>query len=250
MTHYIAKKPDAKGIVHFTSEENATWKILIERQLQTIKNRACPEFLHGLKMLDMPLDRIPQCEEMSAKLTAATNWSIAPVDTIIPLEKFFSLLAHRQFPAATFIRIREELDYLEEPDIFHEFFGHCPLLTQPAYADFIQWYGMNALGKNKKTQSLLGRLFWFTVEFGLIQTKDGLRIYGGGILSSHEETQYALESSIPKRSPFDLATILNTEYRYDQIQKQYFYINDLKDLFELKSEKIIQLVEHQVGDAK
>lgn len=246
MTKYIAKKPDVHGRIDFTVEENETWKILITRQMQTIQNRACPEFISGLKKLDMPMDRIPQCTEISAKLTKATHWSVAAVDTIIPLETFFALIANRQFPAATFIRCREELDYLQEPDIFHEFFGHCPLLTHPAYADFVQWYGAQALGKDKKTQSLLGRLFWFTIEFGLVKTVEGLRIYGGGILSSHEETHYALENLAPQRLPFDLIKVLNTEYRYDQIQKCYFYLNDLAELFELKSEKIIQLIDNMV----
>jgi phenylalanine-4-hydroxylase len=246
MSKYVAKKPDNNGYIHFTPEENETWQILITRQMETIKDRACPEFLTGLKALAMPIDHIPQCSEISAALTAASGWSVTPVDAIIPLEKFFSLLAARQFPAATFIRTRADLDYLQEPDIFHEYFGHCPLLTHPAYADFVQWYGEHALGKNKKTQSLLGRLFWFTVEFGLVHTAAGLRIYGGGILSSHAEAQYALESTVPERLPFDLIKILMTEYHYDQIQKVYFCLSDMKELFELKSDKVIQLVEQMV----
>lgn len=243
MTKYIAKKPDTNGNIAFTEEENGTWQILIERQMQTIQNRACDEYLLGLQKLNMPYNRIPQCHEISAVLQECTGWSVVPVNTIIPLEQFYTLLSNRQFPAASFIRIREELDYLQEPDIFHEYFGHCPMLTIPAYADFVHWYGVNALRVNKPAQSLLGRLFWFTVEFGLMQTSQGTRIYGGGILSSHAETVYALESQEPDRKLFDVNTILHMPYRYDQIQKCYFVINQLADLYQLKNDRIIQHVE-------
>jgi phenylalanine-4-hydroxylase len=243
MTKYIAKASNAKGIVDFTDEENDIWRILFERQMEVVQNRACDEYLAGLKALDMPSDRIPQCGEISEVLKQKTGWSVAPVEAIIPLEDFFTLLANKRFPAATFIRIREELDYLQEPDIFHEFFGHCPLLTNQAYADFVQWYGENALRTSKKAQALLGRLFWFTVEFGLINTTKGLRIYGGGILSSYEETIYALESEIPQRIAFDLDKILQTPYRYDVIQNCYFVVDAIADLFTLKSDSILQQVE-------
>ena len=241
MTKYIAKKPDKNGIIDFTAEENETWRILIERQMKVIQNRACDEFLDGLKKLNFPHDRVPQCAEVSKALNAATGWSVVPVDALIPLKEFFRLLANRQFPAASFIRIRAELDYLQEPDIFHEYFGHCPLLMNQAYADFVQWYGETVLQTSKEVQTLLGRLFWFTIEFGLIQTTKGMRVYGGGILSSFEETVYALESKLPERFPFDVKTVLNTSYRYDEIQKAYFVINDLADLFKLKTNMIIDL---------
>ena len=241
MTKYIAKKPDESGYIHFTAEENETWKILIERQLEVVKNRACKEFIHGLEKLNLPLDRIPQCQEISAVLQQCTGFSVVPVSAIIPLKEFFRLLANRQFPAASFIRIREELDYLQEPDIFHEYFGHCPLLTDPSYADFVQWYGETALNADKHTRSILGRLFWFTIEFGLVQTENGLRIYGGGILSSFSETKYALESEIPQRNAFKLAKILNTHYRYDEIQKEYFVLENLSHLFKIKEQPILKI---------
>lgn len=250
MTKYIAKTPDSRGHIDFTTEENETWKILFERQSEIIKNRACNEYIDGLNALEMPSQRIPQCGEISEVLKAKTGWSVQPVNAIIPLEKFFNLLANRQFPAATFIRIREELDYLQEPDIFHEYFGHCPLLTNQAYADFVQWYGENALRASKKAQTLLGRLFWFTIEFGLINTADGLRIYGGGILSSYQETVYALESTNPERLPFNVEKILNTPYRYDEIQKHYFVVNQIADLFTLKTGSILDMVEGMVGGAQ
>jgi phenylalanine-4-hydroxylase len=243
---YRAKRPNSSGHVDFTATENDTWKILFERQIEVVKGRGCDEYLKGLKTLDMSAHRIPQCGEISEVLQATTGWSVVPVEAIIPLEDFFSLLAKRQFPAATFIRIREELDYLQEPDIFHEFFGHCPMLTQQAYADFVQWYGEQALTTTPKAQSLLGRLFWFTIEFGLINTLDGLRIYGGGILSSYQETIYALDSPTPERVPFDLEKVLHTPYRYDEIQKCYFIINDMAELFKLKTHEIIHQVETMI----
>lgn len=241
MTKYIAKKPNKNGYIDFTAHENATWQILIERQLEVIKNRACDEFIEGLNKLALPINKIPQCNELSEVLRSCTGFSVVPVDAIIPLERFFQLLANRQFPAATFIRLREELDYLQEPDIFHEFFGHCPLLTNNAYADFVQWYGETALKAEKKVQSLLGRLFWFTIEFGLINTTQGLRIYGGGILSSFSETIFSLENETPKRVPFELLQVFNTPYRYDIIQDKYFVINELAELFQVKGENILDI---------
>jgi phenylalanine-4-hydroxylase len=242
MSKYIAKQVNANGRIDFTAEENETWKILFERQMKIVGSRACKEFITGLQKLNLPHDRIPQCEEISAKLFAETGWSVAPVAAVIPLEIFFGLLANRQFPAATFIRTREDLDYLQEPDIFHEYFGHCPLLTNAAYADFVQWYGEHALKTNKKAQSYLGRLFWYTIEFGLIQSDEGLRIFGGGILSSYAETFYALESETPLRLDFDIDKMLATPYRYDEIQTTYFVLNNIAQLFELKTDAIIEKV--------
>jgi phenylalanine-4-hydroxylase len=240
---YFAKQPDKNGFIHFTHEENLTWQLLMERQLKVVEQRACDEFVLGLKKLNFRKDRVPQCVEVSEILKAETGWSVVPVPALIPLSQFFNLLANRQFPAASFIRVREELDYLQEPDIFHELFGHCPMLTHQGYADFIQWYGDAALHTDKKIQSILGRLFWFTIEFGLLQTPDGMRIYGGGILSSFSETLYALESHEPQRKPFNLLHVLNKSYRYDVIQDCYFYLNNLDELFRLKSNTIIEIAE-------
>lgn len=246
---YVAKQPDHDGHIHFTAEENAVWEILIKRQIEVIKNRASKEFIDGLQQLNLPLDRIPQCEELSAVLRAKTGWSVKPVAAIIPINDFFQLLANRQFPAATFIRVREELDYLQEPDIFHEYFGHCPLLTNQTFADFMQWYGEIALSVPKAVQTLLGRLFWFTVEFGLIQTPQGIRVYGGGILSSYQETIYALESETPQRLAFDLPKVLRTPYFYDRIQERYFVINNISELYHLKSAEIVELAKSIARDS-
>ncbi|OAI46610.1 phenylalanine 4-monooxygenase [Gammaproteobacteria bacterium SCGC AG-212-F23] len=240
---YVSKQPDSNGFIAFTEEENQTWKILFERQIKVIEGRACDDFLIGLKKLDFPKDRVPQCAEVTAVLNACTGWSVVPVAAMIPLEEFYRLLANKQFPAASFIRLREDLDYLQEPDIFHEYFGHCPLLTNPAYADFVHWYGNIALSTNRKVQSILGRLFWFTIEFGLMQTSQGMRIYGGGILSSFGETIYALENKVPKRKKFDLIEVLNQPYRYDIMQDRYYFIENIEELFAIRKNEIVIMAE-------
>lgn len=250
MTKYIAKKVDANGHINFSPEENETWKILFERQIEVVQTRACPEYLLGLKKLNMAHDHIPQCDEISKVLRAETGWSVVPVQAIIPLEDFFGLLANRQFPAASIIRTREDLDFLQEPDIFHEYFGHCPLLTNKAYADFIQWYGEHALKTNRKAQSFLGRLFWYTIEFGLIETDAGLRIFGGGILSSFKESFYSLDSAEPKHHAFDVDKMLATPYFYDRIQTNYFVLSSMEQLFELKTDAIISKVEHLIQESQ
>jgi phenylalanine-4-hydroxylase len=241
MSNYHSKALSESGIVNYTEEENETWKLLLTRQRDVVRSRACSEFLEGLEYLDFPYDRVPQCHEVTHKLQEATGWSVKAVPALISLKEFFHLVAHKQFPAATFIRKREELDYLKEPDIFHEFFGHCPLLTNQAYADFIEWYGKTALQASQKIQSLLGRLFWFTIEFGLLRSNSGLCIYGGGILSSFEETVYSLESPKPTRDPFDIHKVINTPYRYDLIQERYFVLEALSDLYEIQKLDIINI---------
>jgi phenylalanine-4-hydroxylase len=197
MSNYVAKQPGENGHIEFTDEENGTWKLLYQRQADIIKGRACDAFIEGLDKLNMPKDRVPQCYEVTERLQHLTGWSVIPVPAMISLKQFFTMLSHREFPAASFIRRREELDYLKEPDIFHEYFGHCPMITDQKIADFMEWYGETALTAPKEVQSLLGRLFWFTIEFGLIQSKEGIRIFGGGILSSFEETQFAVDSEEP-----------------------------------------------------
>jgi phenylalanine-4-hydroxylase len=238
-TLYIAKKPDANGYIHYTAEENAVWKTLYLRQVELIKDRACAQYFAGVETLGLSADHIPQCNEVSAILTQKTGWSVKPVEALISFAEFFELLANRQFPAASFIRRFDELDYLKEPDIFHELFGHCPLLTNQAFADFTHAVGILGVKLDKLQRAQLARLYWFTVEFGLINTAQGLRIYGGGILSSKTETVYALESDIPLRRSFDLLEILRTPYRYDELQKTYFIINSFTELFHLMSEDLL-----------
>ena len=239
---YVAKPVDANGMVVYTDEENAVWNELITRQYSIVQNRACDEYIYGLQLLDLPKDRIPQCYEVSEVLRDTTGWSLAPVPALISFDRFFALLANRQFPAATFIRTMEELDYLKEPDIFHEIFGHCPLLTNPAYAAFTETYGKLGLHATAQERVLLARLFWFTIEFGLINTSKGLRAYGGGILSSINETVYCLESGLPQRQPFDALTALRTSYRIDVIQPIYFVLNSFDELYRLIDIDLMALI--------
>ncbi len=241
-THYVSKPVDANGVAHYTEEENAVWQTLIERQIKIIQNRACDEYVEGVKKLHMPVDRIPQCKEVSDILLEATGWQLEPVPALIPFEKFFHLLANRRFPAATFIRTREELDYLEEPDIFHEVFGHSPLLTNKAYAEFTHTYGKLGLNASKEDRALLARLYWFTIEFGLIKKNNNIRIYGGGILSSKGETIYSLEDPTVERRPFDPLEALRTPYRINIMQPIYYVIDSFDTLFDLTNTDLIGLI--------
>jgi len=242
--NYIAKIPDANGFITYTSEENDVWKTLYERQIHVIQKRACDEYLSGLQKLALDTQEIPQLPHVNEKLKALTGWSVQPVEAIIPAEEFFSLLANRQFPAATFIRTMQELDYVKEPDIFHELFGHCPMLTEPVFADFVQAYAQFVLTCEKKDWPLLQRLFWFTVEFGLILTPKGLRIYGGGILSSIGETVYALESDLPQRQLFNVLVALRTPYRIDQMQSSYFVIQRYQELYDFANYNLKNNMQH------
>jgi phenylalanine-4-hydroxylase len=195
-----------------------------------------------LQLLNLPKNRIPQCPEISAALKNATGWQVEPVAALIPAIQFFTLIANKKFPAATFIRRRQELDYLEEPDMFHEAFGHCPLLTNQGYADFTEMYGKLALKASDEDREMLARLYWFTIEFGLINTKRGLRAYGGGILSSNSETKYCIDSPVPIRKPYDPIDILRTPYRIDIMQPVYFVIDNFDVLFHLADMDIMGLV--------
>ncbi|WP_235603035.1 phenylalanine 4-monooxygenase [Piscirickettsia litoralis] len=211
-----------------------------------IQNRACDEFIHGLELLSLPSEHIPQPRDISKTLGKLTGWSVEPVPAIIPVKEFFTLLANKKFPAASFIRRQQDLEYLQEPDIFHEIFGHCPLLTHPAYANFLEHYGKLALQASKEQLRLLERLFWFTIEFGLIKSKQGLRIYGGGILSSIKETQFSLASDEPNRQLFNLHSVITTDYRYDQIQPSYFIINQLEDLYQLMELDLLDITAQHI----
>lgn len=241
-TKYVSKKPDKDGFVNYDTLENETWKILMHRQMPIVANRACQEYLEGLDILQFSEDAIPQLPDVNKRMHAATGWQVEPVSALIGYQRFFELLASKKFPAATFIRTREELDYLQEPDIFHELFGHCPMLTNPIYADFMQKYGEIGVNANEKDQIMLLRLYWFTVEFGLINTTQGLKIYGGGILSSISETPYSIESETPQRKLFDLVDIFRTPYRIDILQTIYFVINDYETLYNILVQDLFGLI--------
>ena len=241
-SHYVAKQADINGVIDYSEQENQTWKTLINRQLKVIENKACQEFLKGLDILQFPTDRIPQLQEVNSRLEKATGWSVTQVPALIDFDTFFSMLAKKQFPAATFIRTPEELDYLQEPDIFHELFGHCPMLCDPACADFMQKYGELGKYASRAERVMLARLYWFTIEFGLINTDKGLRSFGAGILSSISETVYALESYEPERKPFVALETLRTPYRIDMLQKTYFVLDSYKDLFSLANVDLYRLI--------
>lgn len=230
-SRYVAHVPNAQGLVTYSAEENRIWSILFERQMKLLPGRACDEFLQGLDMLGIDSKGIPQLPDVSLRLKEKTGWQVAPVAALISAREFFELLATKHFPAATFIRCEEELDYVQEPDIFHELFGHCPMLTDTVYADFIYDYACKVLTFPESDWPLLQRMFWFTVEFGLINTSQGTRAYGGGILSSISETVYSVESDIPIRILFDPVAAFRMPYRIDMLQPVYFVIEEYRSLY-------------------
>lgn len=223
-----------QGWQHYTAQEHAIWKTLFERQARLLPGRACDAFLQGMRDLAMTADRIPNFEQLSEVLMRRTGWQVVAVPGLVPDDVFFDHLANRRFPAGNFIRGAQELDYLEEPDVFHDVFGHIPMLMNPAIADFIQAYGQGGL----RAQSLgslpqLARVYWYTVEFGLLRQGDeGLRLYGAGIASSYTESQFCLDSPSPNRLRFDIGRVMRTAYRIDDFQETYFVIRDLDELLE------------------
>ena len=230
---YVARQADADGFIHYTDEEHARWQTLMRRQADPLKRYAAPVYLDALQSLQLPQDRIPQCIEVSQKLAGASGWSVVPVPALIDFDTFFAMLARREFPAASFIRSAEEMEYLQEPDIFHEILGHAPLLMHPEYAAFVQAYGEAGCRANAREQVWLARLFWFTVEFGLLQTDVGLRALGAGIVSSSAELPYAIGEPSVERRAFDIIDVLRTPYRIDIMQPVYFVLDELAQLFTL-----------------
>jgi len=242
-SRYVSKKPDAKGFVDYSLEEHRIWRILFERQMELLPGRACDEFLAGLDHLQLGASHIPQLPEVSSRLMQLTGWKVVPVEALISARQFFELLAERCFPAATFIRSEEELNYVQEPDVFHELFGHCPMLTNKIFADFVHDYALKVLKHPESEWALLQRLFWFTVEFGLVETPNGIRAYGGGILSSIEETVHSVESDIPIRALFNPISAFRTPYRIDMLQKIYFVIQNYKQLYEFVTSDVHAFLE-------
>lgn len=231
---YQSKFPDENGLIQYTETEDHTWSRLIKRQNDAIKNRACPEYIEGLKKLNLPIDRVPQVSDVNKVLSAETGWAAEVVPAVIPAEEFFNLLKNKKFPTATFLRVPAEFDYLEEPDVFHEVYGHCPLLTHPAYANYMQEYGNLALNApDKKIRNRLFRLFWFTIEFGLLKNQNGTSVYGGGILSSYKETLHCLENPEVIRKPLDILEAMRTPFRIDIVQPLYYTIGKIDDLFKI-----------------
>lgn len=217
----------------YTEEEHAIWRTLFDRQAKLLEGRAAPEFLEGISALSVTGDGIPDFRRLNDVLQRTTGWSIVAVPGLVPGDIFFQHLAERRFPSTCFIRTKDQLDYLEEPDVFHDVFGHVPLLVNPVFADYMQAYGQGGVkAMNQQALDFLGRLYWYTVEFGLINTPDGMRIYGAGIVSSKGESVYSLEDPAPNRLGFDLMRIMRTQYRIDDYQESYFVIDSFDELFE------------------
>ena len=216
----------------YTAADHDTYRRLYARQAALLPGLACDEFIAALPSLGAS-DHIPRFEGINQRLRQATGWEIVTVPGLIPEVPFFTLLANRKFPVTDWIRTPEEFDYIVEPDVFHDLFGHVPLLFNPIFADHMQEYGKGGL----KAHGLgaceqLSRLYWYTVEFGLIQQKDGLRAYGAGILSSSGELQHAVQSPEPQRLPLDIERVMRTRYKIDSYQQTYFVINSFQELFD------------------
>ena len=217
----------------YTVAEHDRWDRLFKRSQAILRNRACDEFVAMIERLELSESGIPDMAKLSDRLAKLTGWRVVPVKELVPDDVFFNHLANRRFPAGAFIRSEAEMDYLQEPDVFHDIFGHVPLLANPVYADFMQAYGQGgnralALGRLAN----LARLYWYTIEFGLIRSAAGLRIFGAGIMSSVGESVFALESVSPNRIAFNLERVMRTKYVIDDFQQTYFVINSFEKLLQ------------------
>jgi phenylalanine-4-hydroxylase len=230
----------ATGIVEqpwddYTAADHDVWRRLYERQRTLLVGRAADEFLAAQDAMGMTPDRIPKFSDMDSALRDATGWTLVGVEGLLPELDFFDHLANRRFPVTWWIRRPDQVDYIEEPDLFHDLFGHVPLLMNPVFADYMAAYGrggVKAHGIGPEALQMLTRLYWYTVEFGLIRQKDGLRIYGSGIVSSKGESIHCLDSDAPNRIGFDLERIMRTRYRIDTYQKTYFVIDSFEQLID------------------
>jgi len=219
----------------YTAEEHGVWATLFERQRQLLEGRACREFLDNQARFGISATAIPRFDDLNRVLRAATGWELVGVEGLLPELTFFEHLSHRRFPVTWWIRKPEQLDYIAEPDLFHDLFGHVPLLLNPIFAEYMQRYGLGGVkahGIGPEALINLTRLYWYTVEFGLIATPEGLRIYGSGIVSSKGESIYCLEHPAPNRLGFGLERVMRTRYRIDTYQKTYFVIDSFEQLFD------------------
>jgi len=219
--------------ISYSVAEHDRWDRLFKRSRETLRDRACDEFIAMMNTLKLSDSGIPDMEKLSERLEKITGWRVVPVAGLVPDDIFFNHLANKRFPAGAFIRSEQQMDYLEEPDIFHDIFGHVPLLANPIYSDFMQAYGKGGQ-RSKQLGQLphLARLYWYTVEFGLIRTTAGLRIFGAGIVSSTAESVFALESDSPNRIGFDLERVMRTKYVIDTFQPTYFVIDSFEQLLD------------------
>ncbi len=232
----LTTRPDFtidQPVEQYGAVDHAVWQRLYERQTALLPGRVCDAFMDGIRALDMDARRVPEFERLNEKLMTATGWRVVAVPGLVPDDVFFDHLANRRFPATWWMRRPDQLDYLQEPDCFHDVFGHVPLLANPVFADFMQAYGKaGKVAQSLGALPLLARLYWYTVEFGLMRDGDGLRIYGAGIVSSRAETEFSLTSREPNRIGFSLERVLRTQYRIDTFQQTYFVVDDFAQLFE------------------
>ena len=234
----------------YSADEHNRWDRLFSQQLDVLKDRACSDYLHAVKRLALSERGVPDMQRLSDRLEPMTGWRVVPVTELVPDEVFFNHLAHRQFPAGAFIRSEQEMDYLEEPDIFHDIFGHVPLLADPVYADFMEAYGRagnRAIALARLPN--LARLYWYTVEFGLVREAGELKIFGAGIMSSAAESLFALDDPSPHRVEFNLERVMRTKYIIDDFQKVYFVIDSFEQLLEKCAEDFGELYE-RLGNAE
>ncbi len=244
-THMLERPPEGAGADWtipqgwhtYSAAEHAIWDTLFERQAKLLPGRASNAYLRGLDVLRLSKPGIPDFEELSERLVKLTGWQVVAVPGLVPDDVFFDHMANRRFVAGNFIRRADQLDYLQEPDVFHDVFGHVPILADPVFADYLAAYGRGgqralSLGGLK----YLSRLYWYTVEFGLIQEPEGLRIYGSGIVSSAAESRFALDDPSPNRIGFDLVRVMRTEYRIDDFQQNYFVTPSFDELLRVTVE--------------
>ena len=232
----------------FTADQHKTWDELVAQQSQALVGYACDAFLSGLDFLRLSKPGIPEFGELNERLRAATGWEVVAVPGAIPNDAFFHHLSQRRFPAANFLRAADSLDYSQEPDLFHDLFGHLPMLTNPVFAEFMLAYGRAGLrAEGLGAADFLGRLYLYTVEFGLVAENGGLRGYGAGLLSSYSETRHALTSPETRRLCFDIPRIMRTEYLFDEFQRVYFVVDSFDHLLRATEETNFSDIYRQLG---
>lgn len=236
---YTAKAANALGNINYTPQEDAVWRDLYAQQLPNIRDLCAKEYLAGFDTLGLPSDRVPQCTNVSESLRALTGWQVEPVPALIGFRQFFTMLANKTFPAASFIRSRADFDYIKEPDIFHEIFGHTPLLTDHRFAKFSQAIGKAGKAAEAKDHAWLIRLYWFTIEFGLTRHNGAIKALGSGLASSPTELPHSVHGTNVERREFNVMDILRTPYRIDIHQPVYFVLDDIDTLFQAAERDLI-----------
>lgn len=243
-------KPTRQIYQDYTPEDFKVWRILFERQMHYLGDHAVRSYLEALDQIGFNAAEIPDFEKTNRRLRAVTGWQLTVAKELVPQEEFFKLLSERIFPATCWLRNFEELDYLEEPDMFHDVFGHAPLLVHPGYADFMQAFGKLALkwAAHPDAVRLFSRVYWFTIEFGLMMEQGAVKIFGAGILSSLEESKHAMRTDVRKH-PLNVQQMLDTEYRTDVLQETYFVMESVGQLADCLAE-LDEALQHRFGSPR